>query len=295
MQALGYYLSLPFIYFLSILPYRVLMVFSDLLYLILFYVMRYRRDVVDKNLRNSFPEKSDKEIMAITKKFYHALADTFIETIKSLTMSKKAILKRCHFQNLDLVDHYVNQNRNVLLVLGHYSNWEWTGAWMGLSAGKEVVAAFKPLKNKYFNNLMFRSRSNFKMKLIPKRQLLKYLETNKNANRQTTLILISDQSPNPKEHHWVKFLNQDTAVVTGMEKIARQYDYTVIFATIHPIKRGYYSVIFTLLTENAASLPPQELTRLFMKKLEEDIIANPAPYLWSHRRWKLKKPATAHT
>lgn len=294
MQALGYYLSLPFIYLLSILPYPVLMIFSDILYVILYYIMGYRRAVVDKNLRNSFPEKSDAEIKSITKKFYRALADTFIETIKSLTITRKALLKRCSFENLDLVDSYVNKNRNVLLVLGHYSNWEWTGAWLGLSAGKEVVAAFKPLKNKYFNQLMFNSRSNFKLKLIPKRQLLKYLETNRNENKQTTLVLIADQSPNPKEHYWVKFLNQDTAVVTGMEKIARQYNYTVIFATINPIKRGYYSVIFSLLTEDAASLPPQRLTQLFMKKLEEDIIANPAPYLWSHRRWKLKKPATSN-
>ncbi len=269
------------------------MIFSDGLYFILYYIARYRRKTVAKNLKNSFPGKSKAEINSIARKFYHSLADTFMETIKSLTISKKAILKRCDFKNLDLVNHYVNQNRNVLLVLGHYSNWEWTGSWMGLSAGKEVVAAFKPLKNKYFNRMMFKSRSSFKMKLIPKQLLLKYLDTNRDANKQTTLMLIADQSPNPKDHHWVKFLNQDTAVVTGMEKIARQYEYTVIFATIHPVKRGYYSVLFTLLTENAATLPPQELTRMFMKKLEEDIIANPAPYLWSHRRWKLKKPESA--
>ncbi len=290
MQAIGFYLSLPFIYLLSILPYRVLMIFSDILYFIVYHVIRYRRAVVYKNLRNSFPEKSDQEIRIITRKFYHSLADTFMETIKSITMSKKSILDRCDFKNLDLVDRYVEQKKNVLLVCGHYSNWEWTGAWMGLSGGKEVVAAFKPLKNPYFNNLMFKSRSKFKLKLIPKRLLLKYLETNRSENRQTTLILISDQSPNPKEHHWVKFLNQDTAVVTGMEKIARQYNYTVIFASINPITRGYYSVKFTVLTEDPASLPPQALTKMFMEKLEADIIANPAPYLWSHRRWKLKKP-----
>lgn len=268
------------------------MIFSDVLYFILYYIARYRRKTVAGNLKNSFPEKSKAEINSITKKFYHSLADTFMETIKSLTMSKKALLRRCNFKNLELVEQYVNQNKNVLLVLGHYSNWEWTGSWMALSAGKEVVAAYKPLKNKYFNRMMFKSRSSFKMKLIPKQLLLKYLDVNKDENKQTTLMLIADQSPNPKEHYWVKFLNQDTAVVTGMEKIARQYEYTVIFATIKPIRRGYYSVLFTLLTENAATLPPQELTSIFMKKLEEDIIADPSPYLWSHRRWKLKKPET---
>ncbi|MFI5172301.1 MAG: lysophospholipid acyltransferase family protein, partial [Chitinophagales bacterium] len=152
-----------------------------------------------------------------------------------------------------------------------------------------MKAAYKPLSNKYFNWLAVKSRTRLKIFLIPKRQLLKHLTDH--ANEQTLLVLIADQSPNPKEHFWVNFLNQPTAVVTGMEKLACKYNYVVFYATINWIKRGKYEITYKLLTDDPNSLPPKKLTELFMKELEQDILRNPAPYLWSHRRWKLKKPA----
>lgn len=291
MQALGYYLALPFIYFFSILPMGVLRQISNLGYFLLYYVFKYRKEVVYKNLRNSFPEKSDAEIEQIAKRFYMVFSDTMFETIKALTISHKALKKKCTVKNYDLVETSLNKGQSVILVLGHYGNWEWAGGSMAVHAGLPLKAAYKPLSNPYFNKLAVRSRTRLKIVLIPKRQLLKHLTDS--ASNQTLLVLIADQSPNPKEHYWTHFLNQDTAVVTGMERIARQYNYAVYYSTIHHVKRGKYEITFKLLTDDANSLPPEQLTGMFMQELEDDIRKDPGPYLWSHRRWKLKKPVTA--
>lgn len=289
MQALGYYLALPLIYFFSILPMWVLRQASNIGYFFLFHVFEYRKEVVYKNLRNSFPEKSDTEIDTIARRFYMVFADTMFETIKALTITHKQLKKKCSVKNYSLVEESLNKGRNALLVCGHYGNWEWAGGSMAVHAGLPLKAAYKPLSNKYFNRLAVRSRTRLKIMLIPKRQLLKHLTDT--PHEQTLLVLIADQSPNPKDHYWTKFMNQDTAVVTGMERIARQYDYDVFYATIHHVSRGKYEITFKLLTNDANSLPPQQLTAMFMAELEADIRKDPGPYLWSHRRWKLKKPA----
>jgi len=289
MQALGYYLALPLIYFFSILPMGVLRQISNFGYFLLFYVFKYRKEVVYNNLRNSFPEKSEAEIDKIAKRFYMVFSDTMFETIKALTITHKALKKRCTVKNYDLVETSLNKGQSVILVLGHYGNWEWAGGSMAVHAGLPLKAAYKPLSNKYFNRLAVRSRTRIKIRLIPKRQLLKHLTDI--GNEQTLLVLIADQSPNPREHYWTEFLNQDTAVVTGMERIARQYNYAVYYSTINHIKRGKYEITFKLITDDPNSLPPEALTQMFMKELEADIRRDPGPYLWSHRRWKLKKPA----
>ncbi len=289
MQALGFFLLLPLIYFISILPSFILRGISSFACFIVFRVMRYRRTVVKINLHNAFPEKTEKEIWAITKKFYMILTDTLFESIKGLTLSHKNLMKKCAIQNYDLVHEQIVKGRNIMLVPGHYGNWEWAGGSMAVYAEMPMKAAFKPLSNKYFNWLAVKSRTRLKILLIPKRQLIKHLADH--AHEQTMLVLIADQSPNPKEHYWVDFLNQDTAVVTGMEKLARQYNYVVFYATIHWIKRGKYQITYKMLTDDPNALPPQQLTSMFMEELEQDIRRNPAPYLWSHRRWKLKKPA----
>lgn len=288
MQALGYYLALPLIYFFSILPMAVLRQVSNLGYFLMFHVFKYRKEVVYRNLHNSFPEKSEEEIHKIAKRFYMVLSDTLFETIKALTITHKQLKKKCSINNYEVVDASLKKGRNVLLILGHYGNWEWAGGSMAVHADLPLKAAYKPLSNKYFNRLAVRTRTRLKIMLIPKRQLLKHLTDT--SGDQTLLVLIADQSPNPKDHYWTKFLNQDTAVVTGMERIARQYDYDVFYSTIHHVNRGKYEITFKLLTDNPNSLPPEKLTAMFMHELEQDIIKDPGPYLWSHRRWKLKKP-----
>lgn len=285
MQAFLFYLSYPFIYLFSLLPFRLLYFISDILYIFIYYIFRYRRQVVKKNLQNSFPERSEQELLKIEKEYYHFLCDLVILSIKSTAISKQQILKRCHFLNPEVVEQYKNKGRKIMFVLGHYGEWEISGSAFGLYFNIELVAAFKPLTNPYYNNILKRSRSRFGNRLIPKRELLRFLLDKKNDTMY--LALIADQSPNPKEHFWVDFLNQKTAVVTGVEKIARQYDFVVVYAGILPDGRGKSNVRMKILTDHAAQMPVGELTKLYMHELEIDIQKNPAAYLWSHRRWKL--------
>lgn len=261
---------------------------SNVLRFFLQNVAGYRKEVVYRNLRNSFPNKSEAEIKAIADEFYVYLCDTLMETIKSFTISDEQLAKWCSIKNFELVQAQIDKGRNVMFVLGHYGNWEWGGGALAKRTPMPLKAAYKPLSNPYFERLMYKSRTRLSIFLIPKRKLLTHLMDHQQG--QTLLVMIADQSPNPKEHHWVQFLRQDTAVVTGMEKIARQYDYVLVYSTIHRLRRNRYEIRFRMLEEEPLRLPPIALTQNFMRMLEEDIDEDPAPYLWSHRRWKLKKP-----
>ena len=289
MRAIGFYLLLPFLYFFSVLPMFVLRGISNVLRFFLKNVGGYRKEVVYRNLHNAFPYKTAAEIKTIADDFYVYLCDTLMETIKSFTISDKKLAHWCRITNFDIVQEQIDKGRNVMFVLGHYGNWEWGGGALAKRTPLPLKAAYKPLSNPYFERLMYKSRTRLSIFLIPKRKLLSHLLDHQQG--QTLLVMIADQSPNPKEHHWVKFVRQDTAVVTGMEKIARQYDYVVVYSTIHRIKRNRYEIRFRMLEENPQRLQPVELTQRFMRMLEEDIDQDPAPYLWSHRRWKLKMPA----
>lgn len=288
MQAIGFYLLLPFLYFFSVLPMFVLRQLSNIAFFIMYYITGYRREVVMRNLGNAFPEKSEQELKKLARGFYLYLSDTLVETIKSFTITDAGLRRHCAINNYDVVQNEIDKGRNVMFVLGHYGNWEWGGGALAKRAPIPLKAAYKPLSNPYFEKLMFHTRSRLNIRLIAKRKILAHLKDH--ADEQTLLVMIADQSPNPKEHFWVKFLNQDTAVVTGMEKIARQYNYTVIYSTIASVGRNKYEIRFKKITDNPQSLAPEALTAMFMHELEQDIIKNPAPYLWSHRRWKLKKP-----
>lgn len=288
MQAIGFYLLLPFLYFFSILPMPVLRQISNVFRFFLYTVFKYRKEVVFRNLRNSFPNKTEAEIKAIADDFYVYLCDTLLETVKSFTMTDKQLAKWCRIDNYELVQQEIDKGRNVMFVLGHYGNWEWGGGALAKRAPLPLKAAYKPLSNPYFEKLMYNSRTRLSIYLIPKRKLLSHLTDSQ--NQQTLLVLIADQSPNPKEHYWVNFLRQDTAMVTGMEKIAWQYDYSIFYSTIHREKRNQYAIHFQKMTDTPAALPPYAISQQFMQLLEADIDKDPAPYLWSHRRWKLKKP-----
>lgn len=284
-QAVQYYFGLPFLYLISLLPYRVLWVLSDVLYIILVKILGYRKDVTHKNLLKAFPEKTEEERKEIARQFYHFLCDQVMIGIKAFTTSGKSIMSRCSFTDTEVVEKYKREGKKILFVLGHYGMWEISGSAFGMYFNIDLSIAYKPLANKYFNKFVVRYRSRFGNKLIAKRELLRYLDYQK--DNATYLALIADQSPNPKEHYWVNFLGRETAVVTGMEKIARLYDFTVVYAGLQDAGRGRNLIRFKLLTENPRELPVKRLTELYMQELETDIRNKPFPYLWSHKRWKL--------
>lgn len=244
-----------------------------------------------QNLRNSFPDKSEAELNKICGDFYHYLCDLFLETFKTLTISEKEMLKRCKFSPdaLQLFEKYAAQNKSVILVMGHYGNWEWAGNTFSLVGKHQLYVIYHPLRNKRFNDLMYRMRSRFGSRLIPMKETYKEMLSNRGGLNATAFI--ADQTPQPNNAYWTTFLNQDTPVFKGVAIISRKLNFPVIYARIVRTKRGYYEIQAELLTETPVELTDDQLSELHTKTLEADIIKQPEIWLWSHRRWKHKRPA----
>ena len=290
MQALTYYIALPFIYLLSLLPFPVLYLVSDLIYFILFYCLGYRKKVVRQNLKNAFPQKTDEEISIICRAFYHNLCDFMVETFKILTISKKGILKRCRFtpEGFDVFSKYAAEGKSIIMVMGHLGNWEWAGHPFSLLCKQKLVVIYHPLTNKYFNGLMYRMRSRFGTLMIPMKTAFKEMLAHR--KELTCTVFISDQTPMPENAYWTTFLNQDTPVFKGTEVIAKKLNLPVVYARIRKVKRGYYEMHAETLVENPAATADGVISELHTRRVEKDIIAEPESWLWSHRRWKHKKP-----
>lgn len=276
-------------YLISLLPLRVLYGFSDVLAYLAYYVVRYRRGVVRKNLTTSFPEKSPKEIIAIEKRFYRWFTDYFFEAIKLLSISDEELNRRFTITNSNEIEACFEQGQNVAAILGHYCNWEWLSCvGKDLPANRMCGLIYHPLYNKAFDDLFLRIRSHeANGKPIPKQDILRQLVTNKQNGTMSIFGYISDQVPKWENIHcWLPFLNHDTPVFTGGEKIMRRMNDAVYYAELTRPRRGYYSLTYKLITKQPNELPEFEITRRFFRMLEETIRHEPAYYLWSHNRWK---------
>lgn len=290
MSAITYYIFFGINWVFTLLPFWIMYIFSDLLYYILYYIIGYRRKVVATNLKNSFPEKTDEERKVIEKKFFRHLADLFIETLKLTHMSVASQKKRFTYSNLEVMDKLRQDNRDVVAILGHYNNWEWPTLLPHYLKYKTVII-FKPLQNKYFNNFINSQRSRFGIELTPTSLVIREIIKYKKENIRTASVFISDQIPSINDiKYWTTFLNQDTAVFTGAGKIAAKYDMAVVYLHIQKVKRGYYNMNVELLHDHTAGLSENEITETHVRKLEQIIRENPEYWIWSHRRWKHKKP-----
>lgn len=289
METIGYYLALPFLYFISALPPFVLYLISDALYFILYNVAGYRRKVVAENLRKSFPEKSEPEIKKITKEFYHYLCDLFLETFKTLTMSKRFALAHCRFSepSAKLFDEYFEKKKSVILVMGHFGNWEWAGNSFSIARKQQLYVIYHPLTNKHFNKLIVNMRTRFKTKLILMNDTFRAMLRNRGEINVTAFI--ADQTPPPVNAYWTTFLNQDTPIFRGTEIIARKLNYPVVYGSVRRVKRGYYEIFTEILFENPAATAEGEISEAHTRKLEMEIREQPEIWLWSHRRWKHKR------
>ena len=276
-------------YLISLLPLRVLYGFSDVLAYLAYYVVRYRRGIVRKNLTTSFPEKSPKEIIAIEKRFYRWFTDYFFEAIKLLSISEEELNRRFTITNSNEIEACFEQGQNVAAILGHYCNWEWLSCvGKDLPANRMCGLIYHPLYNKAFDDLFLRIRSHeANGKPIPKQDILRQLVTNKQNGTMSIFGYISDQVPKWENIHcWLPFLNHDTPVFTGGEKIMRRMNDAVYYAELTRPRRGYYSLTYRLITKQPNDLPEFEVTRCFFRMLEETIRREPSYYLWSHNRWK---------
>ncbi|RYZ53776.1 MAG: lipid A biosynthesis acyltransferase [Sphingobacteriales bacterium] len=290
MQALAYYIALPFIYLVSILPFPLLYAVSDFMFFILYRVAGYRKEVVLANLRNSFPEKSDVEIRSIAYRFYAHLCDLFLETFKTLTVSPAVMLEHCTIAPgaKKLLDDLADRNQSIILVMGHQGNWEWGGNSFSLLCRQQLYVIYHPLQQKYFNGLISRMRGKFGTRLIPMKETFK--EMVRHRSELTATAFIADQSPNPSNAYWTRFLNQDTPVFWGTERISSKMKFPVVYLFIKKLRRGYYEMDAEMLVEQTEGLPEGTITEAFTRRLEQDIIMQPETWLWSHRRWKHKRP-----
>jgi KDO2-lipid IV(A) lauroyltransferase len=281
-----YLLYIPAVIFAA-LPYRVLYAISDLFYFIVYYLVRYRKKTVFENLSNSFPEKSNKEITTIAKKFYRHFCDLFVESLKMLHFTEKKIDKHFRIKNPEIIEQlYADQNL-IMAAMAHYNNWEWVS--MLTRPGLNIVSIYKTLHNENFDRFILKLRTKRGSILLPTNQTLRFINNWKNSEDRAFFCFVTDQSPMKKDiHYWTKFLNQSTPIFVGIEKIAIKMDRPVCYFRVKKLKRGYYEMEIVPITQKPSQCRPFEITEAHVRLLEEDIIKNPEFWLWSHRRWKRK-------
>ncbi|MCW1734872.1 lysophospholipid acyltransferase family protein [Anaerorudis cellulosivorans] len=287
----GYYLLYGISYLHALLPLSVLYVLSDALYFFLYYIARYRRKVVRKNLTNAFPFKGKVEIEKIEKDFYRFLCDYYVETIKLLHISDEEVKQRMRFDNPELLNELAKNGNSCFMSLGHYGNWEYVPS-VGFYLSPEIVQGqiYKQLHNSVFDRFFLKIRSRFSPKCIEMGEAFRTIVKNRNEGRSMLIGFINDQRP-PRyyDQYWTTFLNQDTLVLTGMERIAAKFGFAVVYLDMQRVKRGYYRGTFSVITLDASKEEPYAVTEKYMRELEKTILRDPAYWLWSHNRWKFAK------
>ncbi len=287
MSAILYFLSLPFIYLLSLLPFSILYLFSNVLYFLLYRVVGYRKKVVRNNLENSFPHFSKRHLKRIEIEYYKYFCDLILESFTTLTISKGSLKKKVKFKGGKVFNKFMNQDKSVVIVMGHLGNWELGGARFALEHIHQLYVIYHPLQNKYFDRLVYFMRTRLGNKLYAMKDVARGMIRDKNELNATAFI--ADQTPAPEGAYWTTFLNQDTPVFGGTAKLAKKLNYPIIYVSLKRPLRGKYEMYAEVLIENTADLTEDEITEIHTKRLERDILENPHLWLWSHKRWKHKR------
>lgn len=277
-----------FLKLLACIPFSVLYFLSDGMFYLLYYVIRYRRKVVRRNLAESFPEKSLPEIKRIEKKFYRFFMDMILESCKLATISPEELRRRMKFVNIEAVNAQVRQGKSVSVYLGHYGNWEWVSS-MPLWLDKRMTGAqiYHKLRNENLDRLMLYIRERMGAKCVDMYKTARYITDQVSRHALCVIGFIADQSPKKREaRHFLPFLHHKTPVLTGTEKITKHYGFMAWFLRVRRVRRGYYEAEFVQLHEDPRSLPDFELTALYFRHLEQAILEQPELYLWTHNRFK---------
>ena len=283
---MGYYLIRVLTWLIYKMPRRVLYFHSDLLFIIMYHFVRYRRDVVNSNLANSFPEKTKKERDEIAVKYFHHLCDCLFETLYFDRITNEEVLKRVKFLNPELANQYMDQGRQLIVLMGHYNNWECFNNW-GLHTTHRSYAIYKKLRNSAFEKFYIHLRSRFGSFPLERAMTFRQLMDDSKAGIPSLSLFLVDQTPRVFDiQYWTQFLNQETAVLVGPEKVACKLNTVVVFGRTRKVKRGFYEVDLVLITDNAKQCKKFEITEKSTRLLEELIVENPEFWLWSHRKWK---------
>jgi len=287
LQFITFIFVYPFIWLLSILPFRVLYFISNLFYYLIYYIIGYRKKVVIGNLKLAFPDKSESEIKAISKKFFKHFVDVFgVEIVKSFTMPKKEMVKRYKPINLEILNELEAEGRSAIIVGAHYANWEWIFSF-NLSINYDAYAVYKTIKNPYFDKKVRDTRGRFNTTLISTSRIFSLVKEIDVANKIALYGFISDQSPRiDKAKYWSEFMGVRVPIQVGVEVLAKKYNMPIVFYDARKLKRGYYECTLKLLTDSPRDFKDYELTDLFMREVEKQIHRTPEHYLWTHKRFK---------
>ncbi|WP_282135801.1 lysophospholipid acyltransferase family protein [Seonamhaeicola maritimus] len=286
MQFLSYIIVYPFLWIISILPFRLLYAVSDGIYLLVYYFVGYRKNVVLENLKLVFPQKTEAEILSIRKKFYHHLCDMIVESIKSITISEAEMQKRYVFTNVEKIHELEKKNKSIVLFMGHYASWEWIFI-LQTQINHKGYAVYKQLSNKYFDRLVKRIRAKYNSHLITTKETFPTLIKAKQKNELTFNGFVFDQSPVlHKANYWQEFMGVRVPVHVGAEVLAKRLDMATLFLKVNKIKRGYYQATFSTIALNSKDLKDFAITDIALKRVEEQLYEAPEFYLWTHKRWK---------
>ena len=283
-----YYIIFVLWYLFSLLPMRVHYMLSNLIYVFVYHVARYRRELVKNNLSTSFPEKSDKELLDIEKRYYHWFCDYIVETVKMFSMSERTMRKRMKFENIELIDDDLKKGKSVTVYLGHYCNWEWICSLpLNLSANATAAQLYHPIENKTVDRLFLYSRGRFHAVSLEMKEAFGILRNWQKEGQPSVTGYISDQVPGYSSmHYWPWFLNHDTPAYTGAERIARVLNTSVYYFDIYRPRRGYYVAKVIKMSDEPQKEEKFVLTEQYYRLLENSIKRAPEFWLWSHNRWK---------
>nr|WP_315159273.1 lysophospholipid acyltransferase family protein [uncultured Flavobacterium sp.] len=289
MQYFVYLLVYPLIWVISVLPFRLLYLFSDFVYTILYLIIGYRKKTVRANIALALPHLSNKERLIIEKKFYHHLCDMFLEMVKTMNISKEEICKRYVFKNFEVYADLEKKEKSIAIMCAHYASYEWVIS-MNYYTEFQSFGIYKQIKNPYFDKLIHTIRSKFNAHLITTKETIPTIEKNCQNKTLSVYGFASDQSPKEScAYHWAKFMGIEVPVHTGAEMLSKKYDMNVVFLKTKKVKRGYYEATMEVLAENTKDIPDYEITDRFLKLVEQQIYEAPEYYLWTHKRWKHKR------
>ena len=289
MQFLVYILAYPILWLISILPFRIFYWFSDCVYFFVYYILGYRKKVVRRNLALTLPHLNETQRKIIEKKFYQHMCDMFLEMIKTMSISPEEMDKRFTVTNIEVMRDYEQKGKSIVLFASHYASWEWL-----LSLTQKLkfraIGVYKKIANPYFDKLVRKIRTKFDAELVETKKTIPLMAQNQREGILSLYGLASDQSPKmDRIFHWSNFMGIEVPVHTGAEMLAKKYDLSVLFIKVKKIKRGYYEATLVPICDNPKDFENFDITEMYLKEVEKQILEAPEYYLWTHKRWKHRK------
>ena len=293
MQLLAFIFLYPFLWLISILPHRGFYGLSNLVFFFVYKVFGYRRKVVRENLILVFPKKSGPEISRIEKDFFRHMCDMFLETVKTMSLSKQQVRKKYKVLNIDVLQE-IEKERSILIVCSHYANWEWNVS-INNYVNSKGYAVYQKITNKYFDAFIRKVRARWNTSLITQQETVKTVVRDKRDGVIGIFGMVSDQSPQRhRAQYWSEFMGIKVPVFNGAETMARKLDLAVVFLKVSKVKRGYYQAEFIPIAERGKETEENEITEAFLRLTEQQIKEKPEHYLWTHKRWKHRGKQPAH-